>query len=89
MSGAEVAIIASNTPHNRFDSINRGISIPAVNVVDAVASRCRNPGITELLILGTAPSRILQSSQRLLRNMRSRMGAGGHKKSGKGRRNYW
>ena len=28
-SGAELAIIASNTPHNRFAAITKGISMPA------------------------------------------------------------
>lgn len=55
-SGAELAIIASNTPHNRFASITRGVSIPVLNIFDAVASHCQGLGVTEMLILGTAPT---------------------------------
>ena len=31
-SGAEVAFIASNTPHNRFGEITKGIGIPVVSI---------------------------------------------------------
>jgi aspartate racemase len=55
-NGAEVALIASNTPHNRFSAITRGIKIPVLNIFDAVASHCKIMGITNLLILGTAPT---------------------------------
>lgn len=55
-SGAEVAIIASSTPHNRFQSITRGIRIPVISIFDAVADNCAQLGITEMLILGTAPT---------------------------------
>jgi aspartate racemase len=36
-SGCDFAIIASNTPHHRFDAIVRGIEIPVINIV--IASR--------------------------------------------------
>lgn len=55
-SGADMAIIASNTPHNRFTSITRGIGIPVLSIFDAVAQHCVRLGITEMLILGTAPT---------------------------------
>ncbi len=55
-NGAEVALIASNTPHNRFSAITRGINIPVLNIFDAVASHCKQVGISNLLILGTAPT---------------------------------
>jgi aspartate racemase len=54
--GAELAIIASNTPHNRFDSITAGIGIPVLNIFDLVAKHCQARGLEELLILGTAPT---------------------------------
>lgn len=56
VSGAEIAIIASNTPHNRFDAITRGIGIPVLSIFEAVASHCKGLGVEEMLILGTAPT---------------------------------
>jgi aspartate racemase len=53
-SGAEVAFLAANTPHHRFDAITAGISIPVVNIIDAVAKICHENGIDRLLLLGTA-----------------------------------
>lgn len=55
-SGAQIAIIASNTPHNRFDAITDGITIPVLNIFHAVAEHCQSLGLKELLILGTAPT---------------------------------
>jgi aspartate racemase len=56
VAGADVAIIASNTPHNRFDSIVRGIKIPVISIFSAVAEECSRLGIKNMLILGTAPT---------------------------------
>ncbi len=53
-SGAEVAVIASNTPHHRFEAIVRGIRIPVLNIFDVVARECARIRATEVLILGTA-----------------------------------
>lgn len=55
-AGAQVAFIASNTPHNRFDSITKGISIPVLNIFDVVASYCAQLELKKTLILGTAPT---------------------------------
>ena len=55
-AGAEIAIIASNTPHNRFEAITKGVRIPVLSIFEAVASHCQTLGITEMLILGTAPT---------------------------------
>ncbi len=55
-SGVDFAIIASNTPHNRFDSIIEGIQIPVISIFEAVAKSCRTHGIKDLLILGTGPT---------------------------------
>jgi aspartate racemase len=35
-SGAEVALVASNTPHHRFDALVRGIQIPVISPDDAI-----------------------------------------------------
>lgn len=55
-SGAEVAFIASNTPHNRFEEITKGVRIPVVSIFVATANKCLELGIKEALILGTAPT---------------------------------
>jgi aspartate racemase len=55
-SGAELAIIASNTPHNRFAAITQGIRIPVLSIFEAVAQECAQRGVEEMLILGTAPT---------------------------------
>ncbi len=55
-SGVDFAIIASNTPHNRYDSITEGISIPVLNIFEEVAKECANYGVRNALILGTAPT---------------------------------
>jgi aspartate racemase len=53
-SGAQVAAIASNTPHHRFEAITRGITIPVINLFDVVAQESARRGIRCVLILGTA-----------------------------------
>jgi aspartate racemase len=55
-NGADLAIIASNTPHNRYTSITRGIKIPVLSVFEAVAKHCARTEVAEMLILGTAPT---------------------------------
>ena len=55
-SGADLAIIASNTPHNRYASITSGIKIPVLSIFEAVAKHCVRTKVTEMLILGTAPT---------------------------------
>lgn len=52
-SGADFALIASNTPHHRFSSISRGIRIPLINLFDALAAAASLGGSGEVLILGT------------------------------------
>jgi len=51
---AEVAVIASNTPHHRFASITRGIAIPVLSIVDASAREAASIGAKRALVLGTA-----------------------------------
>jgi len=53
-SGAEFAVIASNTPHHRFASIVRGVGIPVLNIFEVAAGECARLGAREVLILGTA-----------------------------------
>jgi aspartate racemase len=51
--GTEVAVMASNTPHHRFEEIVRGIRIPVISIVDASARAAVRLGAREVLILGT------------------------------------
>jgi aspartate racemase len=53
-SGAEFAVIASNTPHHRLESIVRGIGIPVIDIFDTVAKESARIGAGSVLILGTA-----------------------------------
>lgn len=55
-SGAEFALMASNTPHHRFASIVRGLGIPVIDIFDVVAKESARIGAREVLILGTAPT---------------------------------
>ena len=52
-AGAEVLVMASNTPHHRFETIVRGIGIPVISIVDAAAKVAARLGAREVLILGT------------------------------------
>jgi aspartate racemase len=55
-SGCDFAIIASNTPHNRYHAITRGINIAVLSIFDVVAKECERQGIEKILLLGTAPT---------------------------------
>ena len=56
VSQVDFAIIASNTPHNRFEQITEGLSIPVLNIFDEVANVCVENNIGKVLILGTEPT---------------------------------
>ena len=53
-SGADFALMASNTPHQRFDSIVRGVGIPVLDLFELTAAESARHGAREVLILGTA-----------------------------------
>src|SRR5260370_12661273 len=53
-SGAEVALIASNTPHHRFKAIVRGIQIPVINIFETAARESARIRVSDVLSLGTA-----------------------------------
>ncbi len=55
-NGVDFAIIASNTPHNRFDSITNGLNMPVLSIFEAVAKTCQINRIDEFLLLGTEPT---------------------------------
>lgn len=52
-SGADIAVIASVTPHHRFESIVQGITIPVIDVIEEVAKECVRRGLRHVLVLGT------------------------------------
>jgi aspartate racemase len=54
VSGADFALMASNTPHHRFEAIVRGIQIPVISMLDAVAKESARMGARQVLLLGTA-----------------------------------
>jgi aspartate racemase len=53
-SGADFALMASNTPHHRFASIVRGVGIPVLDLFALTAAESARHGAREVLILGTA-----------------------------------
>lgn len=53
-SGADFALMASNTPHHRFGEIVRGVSIPVISMLDAIAGECARIGARQVLLLGTS-----------------------------------
>jgi aspartate racemase len=55
-NGVDFAIIASNTPHNRYDAIVENINIPVISIFEAVANQCKSLNISKLLLLGTEPT---------------------------------
>jgi aspartate racemase len=54
VSGADFALMASNTPHHRFAAIVRGIGIPVISIFEVVAKESARIGASEVLILGTS-----------------------------------
>jgi len=53
-SGADFALIASNSPHHRFQANTRGIQIPVISILDMVAKESARIGARRVLLLGTA-----------------------------------
>jgi aspartate racemase len=52
-AGAQVALIAANTPHIVFETIEQRASIPMISIVQATRDRARALGLTRLGLLGT------------------------------------
>jgi aspartate racemase len=67
-SGAELALIASNTPHHRFREITRGVRIPIVSILTATAREATRLRVRRLLILGTT---LTMRSPRIRRELAS------------------
>jgi aspartate racemase len=52
-SGADFALLASNSAHHRFAAIVRGVGVPVISIIDAAAKEIDRIGACEVLILGT------------------------------------
>ena len=52
-AGAEIALIAANTPHLVFDRVQGRSSIPMLSIVEAVRDHARDLGLKRLGLLGT------------------------------------
>ncbi len=52
-AGAEFGIIATNTMHYVFDSVEKRVNIPLLSLVDAVCGRAKQIGINKIALLGT------------------------------------
>jgi len=53
-AGCELAAIASNTPHARYDSICEGINIPLISILEETARSTAKANFKSALVLGTA-----------------------------------
>jgi aspartate racemase len=52
-AGAEVALIAANTPHLIFDEVQRRTTLPMISIVEATCAHARELGLRRLALLGT------------------------------------
>ena len=52
-AGAEVALIAANTPHIVFDEVQRQTPVPMLSIVQATCDHARGLGLKRLGLLGT------------------------------------
>lgn len=56
-SGAEFALMASNTPHHRYETIVRGVGIPVIDMFEVVAKEGVRIGATQVVTAVTMGSR--------------------------------
>ena len=52
-AGAEVALMAANTPHIVFDEVQRRAAVPMISLVEATRARATAMGLKRLALLGT------------------------------------
>jgi aspartate racemase len=52
-TGAEIALIAANTPHIVFEEVERRASVPMISLVQATCERALALGFRKLALLGT------------------------------------
>jgi aspartate racemase len=52
-AGAEIALIAANTPHLVFDEVQQRATVPMISIVQATCDHVRGLGLKRLGLLGT------------------------------------
>ena len=52
-AGAEVGLIAANTPHIVFDQVQARTAMPLISIVEATCDRARSLGFARMALLGT------------------------------------
>ena len=52
-AGADFGLIATNTMHKVFDTVQAGIDFPLIHIIDATAANARELGLQKLGLLGT------------------------------------
>ncbi|QDR83185.1 aspartate/glutamate racemase family protein [Sporomusa termitida] len=52
-AGADVAAIASNTPHIVFDQLQEQSPVPLISIVEATCQYVRETGCTRVIVMGT------------------------------------
>jgi aspartate racemase len=52
-AGADVALLASNTPHLVFDELRRRSPVPLISIVEAACAATRAMGLTRVALFGT------------------------------------
>ena len=52
-AGADFGLIATNTMHKVFDTVQAGIDFPLIHIIDATAAKARELGLQKLGLLGT------------------------------------
>jgi aspartate racemase len=52
-AGADVALMAANTPHIVFDEVRGRAAIPLISIVEAACDRAKTLGMRRLALLGT------------------------------------
>ncbi len=52
-AGADIALLAANTPHVVFEEIRERAHIPMISIVDATCDVARHKGLTRLALFGT------------------------------------
>lgn len=52
-AGAEIGLIAANTPHVVFDEVQRRAAIPLISIVEATCAEAKSRGLQRLSLFGT------------------------------------
>ena len=52
-AGADIALLASNTPHLVFDELRRRSPVPLISIVEAACAVTRAMGLTRVALFGT------------------------------------